>query len=215
VTLRCEGQRCAADRFVRDRIFVIVQEINMRASIVACLVLACCTALLLAPAPARAADVDTATPTALVETYESLANAILAAKQTEWNLVHSILAGTYQHAKGVMRIAEGKLQAGQSARDEIETLAALVAQLGNEGDGAVAAVRKRLLEGGHHHHATGEEQGLYDEGFVIITREARKTLLDAGKRIGRMSGTKDADALRAEWSVVEKKFLAVCEAAKG
>jgi len=156
-----------------------------------------------------------ATPAALVDTYDSLADAILAGKKTEWNLVHSILASTYQHADGVMRAAEHKLQAGQSARDEIETLAALVTQIANEGDASVAAVRKRLIEGGHHHHSGGEQKGIYDEGFVIITREAKKAFLDAGKKIGRMSGTSDAAALRAEWSKVEKKFHAVCEAAKG
>jgi len=187
----------------------------MRAFSCLSVLLGCCAVLLVVPATATAANVDAATPAALVETYDSLADAILATKKTEWNLVHSILASTYQHADGVMRAAEHKLQAGQSARDEIETLAALVTHLANEGDASVAAVRKRLIEGGHHHHSGGEQKGIYDEGFVIITREAKKAFLDAGKKIGRMSGTSDAAALRAEWSTVEKKFHAVCEAAKG
>ena len=203
-----------ADRFAKRGLFAF-EEVTMRLFIRSCVLLGCCAALPFVPAVTRAADVDAATPAALVQTYETLADTILAAKQTEWNLVHSILATTYQHAQGVARAAGHKLGAGQSAREEIESLAALVTQLGNEGDAAVAAVRKRLIEGGHHHNAAGEEKGIYDEGFVIITREAKKAFLDLGKRIGRMSGTSDAAALRAEWSEVEKKFQAVCEAAKG
>ncbi len=182
----------------------------LRSSILA----GCCVVLLVLPVAVRAADVEAATPPALVDTYESLADVILAAKKSEWNLVHSILSATYLHAEAVMGAAESKLKAGQSARAEIEKLAALVTQLGNEGDAAVAAVRKRLIEGGHHHQAAGEAKGVYDEGFVIVTRAAKKAFLEAGKNIGRMSGTSDAAALRAEWSKVQKKFQDVCEAAK-
>jgi hypothetical protein len=191
-----------------------LEEVKMKAQVRSSILLVCCAALLLVSASTQAADVEAATPAALVQTYESLADAILAAKQTEWNLVHSILMTTYRHADGVMRAAESKLGAGQSAREEIETLAALVTQLGNEGDGAVAAVRKRLIEGGHHHNASGEAKGIYDEGFVIVTREAKKFFLDAGKTIGRMSGTSSASDLRAEWTKVEGKLLSVCEGAK-
>lgn len=187
----------------------------MKVTIRSSVLLGCCAALLVVPVTTPAADVGAATPSALVQTYDSLADAILAAKKTEWNLVHSILASTYMHAEGVMQAATRKLEAGQSARNEIETLAALVAQLGNEGDAAVAGIRKRLIEGGHHHHAGGEEKGVYDEGFVIVTREAKTVFLEAGKKIGQMSQTADAAGLRAEWSKVEKKFHAVCEAAKG
>ena len=120
-----------------------------------------------------AAD-DTATPRQLVETYDSLADAILAAKKTEWNLVHTILATTYSHAEGTAKAALAKLAQGADAGAEIEKLAALVAQIGNEGDAGVAAIRKRLIEGGHHHHASGEQQGIYDPGFVIVTRTAKR-----------------------------------------
>ena len=67
-----------------------------------------------------------------------------------------------------MKAASAKLGQGADATAEIERLAALVAQIGNEGDAAVAAIRKRLVEGGHHHHASGEQQGIYDPGFVIV-----------------------------------------------
>jgi hypothetical protein len=141
-----------------------------------------------------------------VASYESLADVILGAKQTEWNLVHSILATTYAHAEGLYKASAGKLAAGQDASAELEDLAALVGQLGNEGDAAVAAVRKRLIDGGHHHHADDGDSGEFDEGFVIVTRKAKKTLLDAAKRIGRLAAKPDASELDSAWSAVETEF---------
>jgi hypothetical protein len=164
-------------------------------------------------AAAPAAD-DTATPRQLVETYESLADAILAAKKTEWNLVHTILATTYGHAEATAKSALAKLESGADASAEIETLAALVAQIGNEGDAGVAAIRKRLIEGGHHHHASGEQQGIYDPGFVIVSREAKKQFLDAGKSIARMAKSPDAAALKGAWDKVAQEFKKLHEDAR-
>jgi len=149
---------------------------------------------------------ETATPQAMVDAYGSLADIILAAKKTEWNLVHSILGATYSHAEAVAGRAMHMLEAGESATAQIETLAALVGQLANEGDGSVAAVRKRLLEGGHHHNAQGEEQGVYEEGFVIVTRAAKKAFLDSAIRIGKLGSSATKDSLDAEWQKVRSEF---------
>jgi hypothetical protein len=150
----------------------------------------------------RAAPADTATPAELVASYDSLANAILAVKTTEDHLVRAILANGYAQAQAAAERAKAALDAGDAAkaRPELETLAALVAQLGTEGDNAVAGVRKRLLEGGHHHNAEGEQQGIYDEGYVVVTKAAKKTLLDASKAI---AAAKDSKALSAAWAPVE------------
>jgi len=149
----------------------------------------------------------TATPEPMVAAYSSLADTMLAAKKTEWNLVHTILATTYSHAEATAKAAKAKIAAGQDVRGDIEVLAALVAQLGNEGDASVAAVRKRLLEGGHHHHhAAADKPGEYDEGFVIVTRAAKKTFLDAAGKIARLGDHPDAAALDAEWSLVAQEF---------
>jgi hypothetical protein len=83
--------------------------------------------------------------------------------------------------------------------------------MANEGDASVAAVRKRLLEGGHHHNAAGEEQGIYDEGFVIVTRESKKKLLAAAGRIGKLGASPAAADLEREWGVVRKEFAALHE----
>ena len=146
---------------------------------------------------------ETGTPPPLVATYESLADTILGAKKTEWNLVHSILATTYKHAEGTLAAAKAKLAAKQNAKPELEKLAAQVTEIASEGDARVAAVRKKLLDGGHHHNAEGEKQGIYDEGFVIVTRAAKKALIDAAGKIARAT---DAAALDAAWKSVEGEF---------
>jgi len=174
-----------------------------------------CVALAASAGLARAQAIEAKTPGELVAAYDSLADAILATKKTEGNLVHSILATTYRHAEAVYREAKTKLDGGKTATPEIETLAALVAQIGNEGDAAVAAIRKRLLEGGHHHHADAEEKGVYDEGYVVVTREAKKTFLDAAKKLGQMAKAPSASALDAEWQRVKAEFKRTCEGAKG
>lgn len=169
------------------------------------IVLAC--GLLLAGATAQIQKVQqvapaTATPPELVATYSNLADTILASKATEASLVRSIVSMTYRHAEGMYGRAVAKLKTGTDAKAEVETLAALVAQLGNEGDSAVAGIRKRLLEGGHHHNSAGEEQGIYDDGFVLVTRKARKELLSAAGEIGRMASKQNAEALAGAWERV-------------
>ena len=160
-----------------------------------------------AQAPVRAASPEpTGTPEQLVDTYRSLADTILGAKKTEWNLVSSILATTYRHAEGVVAQARAQMKAGKPAKDELEKLATLVSQLGNEGDAAVGGVRKKLVEGGHHHHASEEQKGIYDEGFVIVTRAAKKVFLDAAGQFGKMAQTPGAANLDAEWQKVQKQY---------
>jgi hypothetical protein len=146
--------------------------------------------------------IDTSTPASLVASYDSLADAILAVKTTEANLVRSILSTGYAHAQAGVERARAALDSGDAdrVRTELETLAALVAQLGAEGDNAVAAVRKRLIEGGHHHHADGEAKGIYDTGYVIVTKAAKQQLLDASKSLAT---AKDRAALDAAWMRVE------------
>jgi hypothetical protein len=147
-----------------------------------------------------------ATPNELVATYRTLADAILSAKQTESNLVLSILATAHGHAEAAIAEARAKTKAHQPAKAELERLAALVSQLGNEGDASVAAVRKKLLEGGHHHNASAEQQGIYDEGFVIVTRAAKKVFLEAAGNLGKMSQAPHPAGLEAEWQKVEKQY---------
>jgi hypothetical protein len=187
-----------------------------RSGILVCLV----GAAMLCAGPAHAASASAPgakTPAPLVDTYQSLADAILATKETEWNLVNTILATTYQHAEGVYSKAVALVQAGDSAKSEIEMLADLVSQLGNEGDASIAAIRKKLLEGGHHHHhhsAKGEDQDEFDEGFVIVNRDARQVFLAAAGAIGKMASKPDAGALGDQWDKVEQQYNQLMHEAK-
>ncbi len=179
------------------------------------LLIATLVAVALSAAPLPAAGPAAATPEELVATYESLADTILASKAAEKALVISIVSMTYRHAEGTVARARATLASGGDARAEIEALAALVSQIGNEGDAAVAATRKRLLEGGHHHNAAGEQQGIYDEGYVIVTRAAKKAFLDQAARIGRLAGKPDAASLDAIWKDVSAQYASLMKEARG
>lgn len=134
------------------------------------------------------------TPEPVAATYDSLADAILSVKKTEANLVRSIVEGHYRHAEGMF------------AAGNFEKAAAEMALFANEGDNAVAGVRKRLLEGGHHHHADGEAQGIYEPGYVVITREVKTAALAASKSL-RTAG--DAAAREAAWKAFDAAAMKV------
>jgi hypothetical protein len=161
--------------------------------------------ILMAPATARAQSRTTATPPEMVVAYDALADTILGAKKAEDKLVRAILATTYGHAQAELARARQALKAGDAAtaKAAIENVATAVGQIGTEGDNAVAAVRKRLLEGGHHHNAAGEAQGLFDEGYVIVTRAAKASFLDSSKALAMLARDPRADALEGEWKKVE------------
>jgi len=158
-----------------------------------------------APARSQGAPSAGATPPEMVATYNTLADAILAVKKTEANLVRSILGAAYGHAHGQLEHARQAIKAGDAKGSQaaLENLAAAVAQLGTEGDSAVGAVRKRLLEGGHHHNAEGEAKGIYDEGYVVVTRAAKQAFLDSSKAFAAQARAPKADALESEWKKVE------------
>jgi hypothetical protein len=139
-------------------------------------VAACVLGLLALPLAAQE------TPKSLVAAYDSLADTILALRAAEAGFVKALLDG-HRHAAEVL-----------AHRGDWEGAAAEVALFANEGDNAVAGVRKRLLEGGHHHNSAAEEQGVFEEGYVIVTREAKKKLLmvSAELRQADEAGKKEA-----------------------
>jgi hypothetical protein len=158
-----------------------------------------------APAAAREGATPPSTPPELTATYGSIADVLLAAKKAESGVVRSILGTTYAHARGEVEKAKRALKAGdaQGARAAAEAAAALVGQIATEGDAGVAAVRKNLLEGGHHHHATLESRGIYDEGYVVVTKQAKAVLLEAAKALGQIARAPMEEALDREWARVE------------
>jgi len=174
------------------------------------------TALLAVPAPARAQAPAPATPPEMVAAYDAVADTILAAGKAEDKLVRSILAAAYGHAHGELAHARQALKAGDAAaaRTAVENVAAAVGQIGTEGDSSVAGVRKRLIQGGHHHNSAGEAQGLYDEGYVVVTKVAKQAFLDSSKALAMMARDPKPDALDAEWKKVEAAWTRHVAAAK-
>ena len=130
----------------------------------------------------------------LVQTYDKIADSILAAKHSEKAVVGAILLS---HRQGAATAAAAK---------KWDEVAAHLALWANEGDNAVGGIRKRLLEGGHHHHAAGEAQGLYEEGYVVVTRAAKQRLLESARALGQMAAAPKAEALAAEWQKVEAVY---------
>ena len=119
------------------------------------------------------------TPKSMVATYSALADGILALRRTEAEFVRALLDSHLQTAKA--HVKEGQWQAA----------AAQIALFANEGDNAIGGIRKRLLEGGHHHNAAGEEQGIYEPGYVIVTKAAKQKALAASSAL-RQAQTDEA-----------------------
>ena len=160
---------------------------------------------ILAAASAGAQSRAAATPAEMVATYDALADSILGGIKAEKRLVRAILATTYAHAQVEAGRARQALKANDAAtaKAAIENLAAAVGQIGTEGDNAVAGVRKRLVEGGHVANPQGQAQGTYDEGYVVVTKAAKKAFLDSSQALGMLAAAPKADALEAEWKKVE------------
>jgi len=123
------------------------------------------------------------TPKDMVSTYSSLADGILALRKAEESFARALLDS---HRQAAMT---------SKKQGEHEAVAAEMSFFANEGDNAVAGVRKRLLEGGHHHNSAGESQGIYEPGFVVVTREVKKQILDAAAAFQK--ATTDADRDKA------------------
>lgn len=146
-----------------------------------------------APAAAQA------TPPAMVKAYESLATVILGARATEEELVRALLDGH-------RRAAEAMFKSG-----DFDGAAAEMALFANEGDNAIGGVRKRLLEGGHHHNAAGEEKGVYEPGYVIVTRAAKQAALQASANLRKATADADRQAAWAAFAKVADGLLSAAE----
>ena len=140
----------------------------------------------------RTAVAPQATPKPTVACYSSLADAILALKTTEEEFVRSMLDAHLAAARAAH-------QGGQH-----EQAAAEMALFASEGDNAIGGVRKKLLDGGQHHNAEGEAQGVYEPGYVLITKKGKEGMLAAATA---MRAAKDDAAREKAW----KDFAAIAE----
>lgn len=123
------------------------------------------------------------------ETYDSIADTILGSKNAEKGIVKSIL---HEHRAAARRAYKEGDHAAAAAE---------IALFGNEGDNRIGGIRKRLLEGGHHHNAEGEAKGIYEEGYVVVTRKVKKACLEAAANL--QTATDDAGRQAAWESFVQ------------
>jgi hypothetical protein len=137
-----------------------------------------CLSLLAIPVAAQQS------PPNLVAAYDALADSILGVRDVESSLVAAIL---HDHYAAAERAFKG---------EDWEKAAAEMALFANEGDNAVAGIRKRLVEGGHHHNADDGEEGEYETGFVIVTRKAKRNILKASADLRQAT---DKDGRMAAW----------------
>lgn len=136
------------------------------------------------------------TPDSLAAAYDDLADSILALRAAEDGFVRAILDDHYRGAKRSM------------ARGEFERAAAEMALFATEGDNAVAGIRKRLVEGGHHHNADDGAEGKYETGFVVVTRKAKKRLLEISAEMRQAKTEEAAKAVWSDFDATVEKLLA-------
>ena len=132
------------------------------------------------------------TPKSSVEAYAALADAILALDKAEELFIKGLLDGHLHGAKAHMRA------------ERFDAAAAEMILFANEGDNAIAGIRKRLLEGGHHHHADdGSADSEYEPGYVIVTRAAKIQIMEAAGQVR----TGDEESRATAW----EGFLAIAD----
>jgi hypothetical protein len=135
------------------------------------------------------------TPKPMVACYSSLADSILSLKRTEADFVRSMLDGHYQ-------LAARRMESGEYA-----LAAAEMSLFANEGDNAIGGVRKRLLEGGHHHNADGEAKGVYEPGFVIVTREAKQKALEDATALRQAKGEEQRQMAWKDFEALAERLV--------
>lgn len=135
------------------------------------------------------------TPESIAKAYDAMADTILSLRQTELHFVASMLDG-HRHAAKV-RVKNG----------DWEGAAGEIALFANEGDNSIGGVRKRLLEGGHHFNAEGEEQGMFEPGYVIVTREAKEKLLKLATALRQAATDDERMTVMKEFGALSEKLL--------
>ena len=133
------------------------------------------------------------------ETYEHLATAIIEIEATEDALVKSILIGYHMAAQAHLKAAD-RDAAGRTTH--LEAAAAEVANIANEGDKRIQAIRQRLAKAGHTHNTDVETKADY----MFVTNREKKGLLDLASRIGRAGADAKAADLEALGSQLADQF---------
>ena len=138
------------------------------------------------------------------KTYEHLATAIIEIRATEDNLVRGILT---HYAIMANRHLDAAATNSAERKQLLEAAAQEVANVANEGDKPVQAIRQRLLKAGHHHHTDAETQ----EDYMFVNSSEKKELLDMASTIARMgpgASAGDIEKAKADFDTLFQKVMA-------
>jgi hypothetical protein len=113
-------------------------------------------------------------------TYEHLSKAIIEIEATEDELVKSILIGYHTAVQNHLKAAAAA--EGTARKAHLEASAAGIANIANEGDKRIQAIRQRLAQAGHTHNTDVETK----EDYMFITNKEKKGLLTLAQQAGRM-----------------------------
>ncbi len=141
--------------------------------------------------PADPGGRESASAKSAAATYERLATTIIELNATEDELVKSILIGYETTAQRHLRIAGFNAERRGA---HLEAAAAQIANIANEGDKSIQAVRQRLAKAGHTHNTDAETK----EDYIWIDGKEKKALLDLASKIARADKDADLSALAAE-----------------
>ncbi len=145
--------------------------------VVVAVVLAC--AMAMAPQSMRAKSEGPQVDSAA--TYEHLATAIIAIRETENSLVHGMLVNYLESAH--VALEEAADASGTDRTRMLEMAATDITNLANEGDKRIQAIRQKLLKAGHHHHTDAETQ----DDYMFIDSSEKNALLTLAGEAARMS----------------------------
>ena len=122
---------------------------------------------------------------AAVESYEHLATVIIEVRRTEDSIVKTILIYHFQAAQKHLQDAQG----GSDIQKNLESAAAEITSIANEGDKRVQAIRQRLEKAGHTHITDAETQ----EDYLFVNSREKQSLLAAAKSIAQLGNHATAD----------------------
>ncbi len=139
-------------------------------------------------------------------TYEQLATAIIAIRETENKLVEGILMHSFALAQ---RELDAAAAADSRARvKHFEMAAKEITNIASEGDKRVQAVRQRLLKAGHHHHTDAETQ----DDYIFIDSAEKMALLDLATKVSKLGPNAMADDIRGAMGELEKAYAMAMKA---
>lgn len=152
-----------------------------------------------APQAERRVESSTSAGAVAASTYEHLATAIIEIETTEDELVKSILIGYHSAADGHLKAA---IHDEKGRHGHLEAAAAEIANIANEGDKRIQAIRQRLAKAGHTHNTDVETK----EDYMFITNKEKKGLLEIASKIARLGADAKAADIEALASQLDEEF---------